>query len=129
MRRTIAVGLLALAAACGARGEPPPGELPPVGTRLPPAAADSLVITAPGGVTVWLAEGRRGTDSTGTECFERTIEIRRDTVRLKVPLLYTLSAPTLLDDSTIRAQISFGCRPGASYRVGLRDAMPHKITP
>lgn len=128
MNRAIGVGLLIFSAGCGARGEPPPGELPPVGTRLEPAA-DSLVLTAPTGVTVWLTEGRRATDATGTPCFERTIEIRRDSVRLKVPLLYTLAIPTLLDDSTIRAQISFECRPGASYRVGLRDGMPHKMTP
>lgn len=129
MRRATCAWLAVLAASCGARGEPPPGELPAVDTRVAPAGADSLVLTAPGGVTVWLAEGRPATDSSGAQCFERTIEIRRDTVRLKVPLLYTLAAPTLLDDSTIRAQISFGCRPGATYRVGLRDAMPHKETP
>lgn len=126
MSRAPGAWLVVLAAACGARGEPPPGELPPVGIRVT-SPADSLVLSAPGGVTVWLTEGRRGNDSTGTSCFERTIEIRRDSVRFKVPLLYTLSAPTLLDDSTIRAQISLDCRPGAGYRVGLRDAMPHKI--
>jgi len=125
--RAIVAPLVVLAAACGARGEPPPGELPAVDPRVAPAAADSLVLTAPGGVTVWLTEGRRGNDSTGTSCFERTIEVRRDSVRLKVPLLYTLSAPTLLDDSTIRAELSLDCRPGAGYRVGFRDGMPHKI--
>ena len=70
----------------------------------------------------------RAADSAGTPCFERTIEIRRDSVRLKVPLLYTLAPPTLLDDSTMRAEISYGCRPGAVYRVGFRDGMPHKIS-
>ena len=129
MSRVASAALLVLAAACGARGEPPPGDLPPVDTLAPPAAADTLVLTAPGGVTVWLTEGRRGSDSTGISCFERTIEIRRDSVRLKVPLLYTLSAPTLLDDSTIRAQLSLDCRPGAGYQVGLRDGMPHKMIP
>jgi hypothetical protein len=128
MSRVTVASIAILSAACGARGEPPPGELPPVGTRLEPAA-DSLVLSAPGGVTVWLTEGRRATDSTGTPCFERSIEIRRDSVRLKVPLLYTLATPTLLDDSTIRAELSLDCRPGASYRVGLRDGMPHKMSP
>jgi hypothetical protein len=124
--RAIVAPLVVLAAACGARGEPPPGELPPVGIRVS-SLADSLVLSAPAGVTVWLTEGRRGGDSTGATCLERTIEIRRDSVRLKVPLLYTLSAPTLLDDSTIKAELSLDCRPGASYRVGFRDGMPHKI--
>jgi hypothetical protein len=88
-----------------------------------------MVLTAPGGVTVWLAEGRRSSDSLGTECYERTIEIRRDTTRLKVPLLYTVTVPVLLDDSTLKAELARDCRPTTSYRVGLRDGMPHKITP
>ncbi len=81
MSRAIVASLVVLAAACGARGEPPPGELPAVDTRVT-ATADSLVLTAPGGVTVWLTEGRRGSDSTGAACFERTIEILLDSVRL-----------------------------------------------
>jgi len=127
MKWLTGAGLAVVTVACGARGEPPPGELPAVDTRLEPAV-DSLVLTAPGGVTVWLTEGRRAADSAGTPCFERTVEIRRDSVRLKVPLLYTTSAPTLLDDSTMRAQISHDCRPGAVYRVGFRDGMPHKMS-
>ena len=126
MRRVAWAWLAVLAAACGARGEPPPGELPPVAAVTAPPP-DSLVLTTSQGGTVWLTEGRRAVDSTGTPCFERTIEIRRDSVRLKVPLLYTLAVPLLLDDSTIRAQISLDCRPGASYRIGLHDGMPHKI--
>ena len=126
MRRVACAGLILLAAACGARGEPPPGELPPV-ADVAASAPDSLVLTTPEGVTVWLTEGRRAADSAGATCFERTIEIRRDSVRLKVPLLYTLTAPVLVDDTTIRAQISLECRPGASYRIALRDGMPHKI--
>jgi hypothetical protein len=101
----------------------------PDARAAPPEPADSMVLTAPGGVTVWLTEGRRGSDSLGTECYERTIEIRRDTTRLKVPLLYTVTMPVLLDDSTFRAELARDCRPTTSYRVGLRDGMPHKITP
>jgi hypothetical protein len=122
--------LAALAAGCGARGEPPPDGPPlPDARAVPPEPADSMVLTAPGGVTVWLAEGRRSSDSAGTACYERTIEIRRDTSRLKVPLLYTVTVPVLLNDSTLKAELARDCRPTASYRVSLRDGMPHKITP
>lgn len=122
--------LAALVAGCGARGEPPPEGPPLADVRpLPPEPTDSMVLTVPGGVTVWLAEGRRSSDSLGTECYERTIEIRRDTTRLKVPLLYTVTVPVLLDDSTLKAELARDCRPTTSYRVGLRDGMPHKITP
>lgn len=126
----IRLALLVALTGCGARGEPPPDGVPPVDARAtPPAPADSLVLTAPGGVTVWLAEGRLSRDSAGTACYERTIEIRRDTTRRKVPLLYTVTLPVLLDDSTFRAELARDCRPASSYRVGLRDAMPHKIVP
>lgn len=113
-------------AGCGARGEPPPTTLPPVdaGTvHLP----DSLVLTMPGGATVWLTEGRKRADSTGTECIERTIEVRRENYRMKVPLLYTLDLPTVLDDTSFRALLSRGCSRMDAYRVFIRDAMPYKI--
>ena len=119
--------LLALAAAgCGARGEPAPVSRPQADDG-PVRMADSLVLTAASGVTVWLTEGRRGADSSGTPCIERTVEIRRDSSRLKIPLLYTRSAPTLLDDSTLRAELFRDCRPVAAYRVSLRDGMPRRI--
>jgi hypothetical protein len=125
------VALLAtLAAGCGARGELPPDGPPVPDTRaVLPQPADSMVLTAPGGVSVWLTEGRRASDSAGTACYERSIEIRRDTSRLKVPLLYTVTVPVLLDDSSFKAELARDCRPTTSYRVGLRDGMPHKITP
>lgn len=119
--------LLALAVAgCGARGEPAPVSLPQADDG-PVRLADSLVLTAASGVTVWFTEGRRGADSAGTPCIERTVEIRRDSSRLTIPLLYTRSAPTLLDDSTLRAELFRDCRPVAAYRVSLRDGMPRRI--
>jgi hypothetical protein len=118
--------LAAVIAGCGARGEPPPTTLPPVdaGTvQLP----DSLVLTLPGGNTIWLTEGRRSADSTGKECVERSIEVRRESYRLKVPLLYTLDLPTPLDDTSFKAELYRGCLRMDSYRVLVRDGMPYKL--
>ena len=115
-----------LLAGCGARGEPAPGNPPPIETTSP-ALPDTLVLVAPGGATVWLAEGRKAADSSGAGCVERTIEIRRDSSRVKVPLLYTLSPPTLLNDSTLRAELARNCRPAAAYRVSLRTGAPVRI--
>ena len=128
--RWVLASLIGVATGCGARGEPPPDGPPlPDARTVPPEPADSMVLSAPGGVSVWLTEGRRASDSAGTACYERTIEIRRDTTRLKVPLLYTVTVPVLLDDSTFKAELARDCRATASYRVSLRDGMPHRITP
>ncbi len=113
---------LLLALGCLARGEPEPGAVPD--TSLTPELTDSLVLSAPGGVTVWLTEGRAAADSQGNACVERSIEIRHDSTRQRVPLLYTVSLPFLLNDSTIRAELADRCRPARSYRVNLRTAMP-----
>lgn len=126
LRALLSCSTPVVVAGCGARGEPPPTTLPPVdaGTvQLP----DSLVLTLPGGATVWLAEGRKSADSTGKECVERSIEVRRDSYRLKVPLLYTLDLPTVLDDTSFRAELSRGCTRMDSYRVNVRDGMPYKL--
>ena len=111
---------------CGAHGEPAQRALPAATPELPPPA-DSLILSAPGGETVWFAEGRKSTHSDGSTCYERTIEIRRDTVRLKVPLLYTLSAPTLLGDTAFVADLYSNCRPAAKYRVNLKDGRPVRV--
>lgn len=116
--------LVAVLAACGARGEPAVGNAP--STDVAPVN-DSLVLVAPGGYTVWLTEGRPASDLKGVACLERTLEIRTDSARHKVPLLYTSTIPTLLDDTTMRAELSLNCRPWAAYRVSLRDAMPHRL--
>jgi hypothetical protein len=119
---------LVLLAGCGARGEPAPGALPEV-DQGPPQLTDTLVLTLPGGNSVWLAEGRRARDSVGTPCFERSVEIRRDSARLKVPLLFTGSMPTRLDDTTVRAELYRDCRLSAVYKVGVRDGLPHRMNP
>ena len=126
MRLPPALGWLAslALAGCGARGEPGPGTPPAVEAAAAVQLADSLILTTREGVSVWLAEGRPSRDSAGHGCLERTLEIHRDTTRIKVPLLYTITPPTLLDDSTLRAQLARGCRPAEVYQVNLRTGQP-----
>jgi hypothetical protein len=85
---------------------------------------DSLVVTAPGGVEVWFTLARSVTAADGTHCVDRALEIRRGAARIAVPLLYTGSAPRLVNDSTIRANLSDKCLPGDPYLVDLRTGRP-----
>ena len=96
-------------AACGTNGEPAPGPPPVVDADAAPAPPDSQILSAANGVTIWLTEGRRATTPAGSPCLERTLEIRRDTARIKIPLLYTISTPVLLNDSTLRARSRRAC--------------------
>jgi len=89
-----------------------------------PTPADSLVVTAPGGVELWFTLSREGKAADGTPCTDRTIEIRRGDTRIPVPLLYTGTAPELVNDSTIRARLSNQCVPGDAYLVDLRTGRP-----
>jgi hypothetical protein len=118
-RPIIAATVSGILMGCIARGEPEPGRLPEAEAGAS-ELTDSLVLTAPDGTTIWLTEGRASTDSAGAACVERSIEIRRDTTRLKVPLLYTITAPVLLDDTTMRAELAERCRADRSYRIDLR---------
>jgi hypothetical protein len=90
----------------------------------PAKPADSLVATAPGGVEIWFTLARESTADDGRRCVDRTIEIRRGATRVPVPLLYTGSAPELVNDSTIRARLSDRCVPGDAYLVNLRTGRP-----
>lgn len=116
-------GSAILLASCIARGEQEPGRIPEAyaGATPPP---DTLVLTAPGGTTVWLSEGRPAVSATGENCLERTIEIRKDSSRLKVPLLYTVTMPVLIDDTTIQALLAEHCQATRPYRVNLKTARP-----
>lgn len=121
MRRELMLCLLA--AGCG--GEPPKDPPPPV-TAAP---ADSLVLTLGGGAEVWFTRGREASDSSGAPCLERTLEIRRDTTRRAVPLLYARQAPVAVDDTLFRATLSRDCAPVGTYRVSATDGQPHRETP
>ena len=108
----------------------------------PPAPADSLVATAPGGAEVWFTLARPDS-ADGRHCVDRAIEIRRGGTRVPVPLLYAGESPEILNDTTLRAPGSggdqrvgrprgarpFGCRRrGVGRSVGATKAAEHHGT-
>lgn len=111
---------LALLSACGR------SERPQTKTNAGEAAApeESLATTTPAGVEIWFTLSRPARSSEGQSCVERGLEIRRDGHRVPVPLLYTGEAPSLLNDSTMRAMLWTHCRPVTPYRVDLRTGRP-----
>ncbi len=111
--------LLTAGLACGRRTDAPPRQ-----EAAAPVPADSLLATAPGGVEVWATLARPATAVDGSHCVDRALEIRRGAARIAVPLLYTGTAPRLVNDSTLRATLSDRCRPGDPYLVDLRTGHP-----
>ncbi len=130
MIRTTAL-VIALAAACtpapeeGASGDTTSG----AAVHTAAAPADSLVLQGPGGVEVWFTHTREATSLEGEPCLERALEVRADSTRRGVPLLYTREAPTLLGDDAIRAVLYNNCAAGAAYRVDFATVSPRRITP
>jgi hypothetical protein len=123
LRSAMACGMLAPTIACNTR-DAETREQADAEVAQAPVPADSLVATAPGGVEVWFTLSREGKAADGTTCTDRTMEIRRGGARVQVPLLYTGTAPELVNDSTIRARLSNQCVPGDAYLVDLRTGRP-----
>jgi hypothetical protein len=105
--------------ACRERPAPPATGAP--AQAAPPA--DSLVATAAGGVELWFTLARPDSGS-GGRCTARTIEIRHGSARTPVPLLYTVSPPEIVNDTTFRARLSDHCAAGDAYLVDLRTGRP-----
>lgn len=116
---------LALLAACASKPEPSPAADTTAATPAKPP--DSLVLTTRQGVEVWFTDSRSAKDSTGAPCTERVMQIRRAGQKIAVPLLYTGSAPRLVNDSTIEAPIWLNCRPGNVYQVNLTTGHPVRV--
>jgi hypothetical protein len=106
--------------ACGGKNER-------ASSRPPAVPPDSLALRLPDGTSIWFTAARSDRDSAGQTCVERVIEIRRDTLRIAVPLLYTAAAPSPVDDSTIAAELWLHCRPGDRYLVDLRTGRPRRV--
>jgi hypothetical protein len=92
--------------------------------RAPPA--ESLALRLPNGYSIWLTGSRSDTDSTGRPCIERVMQIRHDSLRIAIPLLYTGTSPTAVDDTTIAADLWLRCRAGDRYLVDLRTGRPRR---
>ena len=111
--------LLASLAGCGKEEQ--------AALRTEPASAssrDSLVVTSETGAEIWFTLTRHAQASDGSSCLERGLEIRRDSSRIPVPLLYTGIAPVVINESTMRAELWKHCRPVDTYLVDLRTGRP-----
>ena len=91
------------------------------------SAPDSLALTLSDGATVWYTMQRDARAADGTQCVERTLEIRRDGNRIAVPLLYTRDVPVELNDTTLEARVYLGCTPGDRYRIDSRTGLPTPV--
>ncbi len=131
MRPPALVPLLALVACSGGAGDgAPPAQVALDSTSSSaqfPTLPDSLVLTTPDGTQLFFSGARVGTDSLGRSCIERGLVLVRDGTRKIVPLLMTGAAPTLVSDTIIRARIWLNCRPGNTYEVNVRTAIPTRI--
>lgn len=74
--------------------------------------------------TLWFTLARPAHDPAGQSCLERGLEIRTDSGRRLVPLLYTREAPMPETDSTVLVHLSDKCMTGPLYRVNLGSAQP-----
>jgi hypothetical protein len=85
---------------------------------------DSLVLRLGDGTELWYTLSREDKDTTGATCLERTLEIRAQSRKIPVPLLYTRDVPRPINDSIVSARIWSRCAPGDEYRVNLRTGQP-----
>jgi hypothetical protein len=105
--------------ACGTAPAPPPTH----DATATPSPADSLVATGPGGAEIWFTLARTDSGEAG-RCIARAVEIRRGGTRTPVPLLYTMWAPEIVNDTMFRARLADHCRPGDAYLVDFRTGRP-----
>ena len=54
-------------------------------------------------------------------------ELRRDASRIPVPLLYTIGAPAVVNDTTLRASLYRHCVPSATYRISTLTGQPVRV--
>jgi hypothetical protein len=108
--------------ACG-RGDVHVSARPPATSASP---SDSLALRLSNGYSVWFTGARPDTDSAGRPCIERVMQIRHDSLRIAVPLLYTAALPRPVDDTTIAADLWLRCQPGDRYLVDLRTGRPRR---
>ena len=124
MRSVLLVGLVLVAGtACGREI---PSEKAGDSGAVPVPAGDTLVLTTADSAEIWLTSSRADTSAAGDVCIERTLEIRRGGGKIPVPLLYTIGAPEVVNDSTVRAALYRHCVPSVWYLVNLRTGQPER---
>ena len=122
--------LLLVPAAWACEGKParqPAGAGDSIPAAVPTPEPDSLALTLSDGASVWYTLAREARAADGTECIERTLEIRREGNRIAVPLLYTRDVPVETSDTTLEARIYRDCAPGDRYRIDSRTGQPTPI--
>jgi hypothetical protein len=107
----------------GAVASPAVADSTRASSRVTPIPADTVVGTAAHGVELWFTLARPDSGPDGP-CVDRALEIRRYGRRIPVPLVYTVTAPEPVNDSTVRVRLASHCRPGDAYRVDLRTGRP-----
>jgi hypothetical protein len=120
-RRALLGAALVGGLACGQRPSPAGHADSAATTEARPA--DSLVARTPGGTEIWFTLARSDSGAAGP-CTARAVEIRHGTTRIPVPLLYTSTAPEILNETTARARLSDHCQAGDPYLVDLRTGRP-----
>lgn len=135
MIRVVAAGTVACTLACGGPSAAARGEGPAAGASSqtssaaePVRPADSLVASTPAGVQLWFTLARPDSGPDG-RCIARAVEIREGSARRPVPLLYTTTAPEIIDDTTARAWLDDHCQRGDRYRISLRSGRPVRERP
>ena len=123
----IAGGAIVAAISCTAAG--PAGHASRDSVAVAAVPADSLVALGPRGLEIWYTMARQDHTADGATCTDRTIEIRRDTTRIPVPLLYTEEAPRIVNDPMLDAVLYRGCGALDRYRVDLRTGQPTPVRP
>jgi len=96
---------------------------PPAAPAAPRVKWDSLALTLPDSTTVWLIEGREGRGADGATCRERSVELRKGSTRTMVPLLYTRSAPRMVQGKVV-ATLSNHCADEGEYLIDPVTAYP-----
>lgn len=122
--RSALVLLAALAASCTSKA-------PKQEDSHAPAAAspsrDSLVLRMADSAEIWFTGGMLDTAASGETCQERTVEIRREGSTIPVPLLYTLGAIEVVDDTSVSAGLMRDCARVDSYLINTKTGQPRRI--
>ncbi len=116
------VAILGILTACGGDPAPARSERP-----APPVPMDSLVLTTGDGTEIWFAGAMHDSAASGEPCVAHAVQIRRDGHTTPVPLFYATEAPTVHDDSTIRATLVRHCAPAGTYLVHLGTGQPERV--